>query len=83
MLQLDILFLMGESQLKGQIRIWLEAEGFSVSEKSEEISDFHLVISNLYGQGTFADIVKMKNKGLIIIGSALQNLLEFLQLLQQ
>jgi len=75
-----LFFLMGESQLKDQIRIWLEEEGFSISEKNEEISEFHLVISNLYGQGTFADIVKMKNKSLIIIGSALQNPPEFLQL---
>ena len=67
-------------KLENQIRIWLEEEGFSVSMKSEEISDFHLVISNLYGHGTFADIVKMKNKKLIIIGSALQNPPEFLQL---
>jgi hypothetical protein len=71
---------MGEqNQLKNRIRIWLEEEGFSISEKNEEISDFHLVISNLYGHGTFADIVKMKNKNLIIIGSALQNPPEFLQ----
>jgi hypothetical protein len=71
---------MGEQdQLKNRIRIWLEEEGFSITEKNEEISDFHLVISNLYGQGTFADIVKMKNKNLIIIGSALQNPSEFLQ----
>jgi hypothetical protein len=65
---------------KNQIKIWLEEEGFSVSEKTEEVSDFHLVISNLYGQGTFADIVKMKNKNMIIIGSALQNPPEFLRL---
>ncbi len=69
-----------KTQLKDRIKIWLEEEGFSVSEKMEEISDFHLVISNLYGQGTFADVVKMKNKKLIIIGSALQNPPEFLQL---
>jgi hypothetical protein len=67
-------------QLKHRIKIWLEEEGFSISEKNEEISDFHLVISNLYGSGTFADIVKMKNKNMIIIGSALQNPPEFLQL---
>lgn len=72
---------MGErDKSKNQIKIWLEEEGFSVSEKSEEVSDFHLVISNLYGQGTFADIVKVKNKNMIIIGSALQNPPEFLRL---
>lgn len=65
---------------KDKIRTWLEEEGFSVSEKSEEMSDFHLVISNFYGPGTFADIVKIKNKDIIIIGSALQNPLGILQL---
>ena len=69
-----------QNQLKDRIRSWLEEEGFSVSEKNEDIADFHLVISNLYNQGTYADIVKMKNKSLIIIGSALQNPPEFLQL---
>lgn len=69
-----------KDQLKNRIRIWLQDEGFLVSEKSEEISDFHLVISNFYGHGTFVDIVKMKNKNLIIIGSALQNPPEFLRL---
>jgi hypothetical protein len=68
-----------KDQLKNRLRVWLEEEGFSISEKNEEISDFHLVISNLYGHGTFADIVKMKNKNLIIVGSALQNPPEFLQ----
>ncbi len=52
----------------------------SVSEKDEDVSDFHLVISNFYGPNTFADIVKVKNKGMIIIGSALQNPPEFLRL---
>jgi hypothetical protein len=70
----------GEDKSKNKIKIWLEEEGFLVSEKSEEASDFHLVISNLYGQGTFADIVKMKSKNMIIVGSALQNPPEFLRL---
>jgi hypothetical protein len=69
-----------KEQPKNRIRSWLEEEGFSVSEKSEEVSDFHLVISNFYGHGTFADIVKIKNKNLIIIGSALQNPPGILQL---
>lgn len=66
--------------LKNNIKNWLQEEGFSVSEKNENISDFHLVISNFYGNGTFADIVKMKDKSLVIIGSALQNPPEFLRL---
>jgi len=80
MVDLTLSLMIEKDQLKNRIKSWLEEEGFSVSEKSEEMSSFHLVISNLYGQGTFADIVKMKNKNLIIIGSALQNPPEFLRL---
>jgi len=67
--------------LKNKIKRWLENEDFAVSERADEASDFHLVISNLHGKGTFADIVKLKNKDFVILGSALQNPQEFLQLL--
>lgn len=67
--------------LKDKIKRWLENEDFAVSERPEDVSDFHLVISNLHGKGTFADIVKLKNKDFVILGSALQNPPEFLQLL--
>ena len=72
---------MDQSALKNKIKRWLEIEDFAVSERAEEASDFHLVISNLHGKGTFADIVKLKNKDFVILGSALQNPKEFLQLL--
>ncbi len=72
---------MSQNALKDKIKKWLENEDFEVSERTEEGSDFHLVISNLYGKGTFADIVKLKNKDFIILGSALHNPQEFLQLL--
>ncbi|MGI0088336.1 MAG: DUF2299 family protein [Nitrosotalea sp.] len=72
---------MSQSALKDKIKSWLEKEDFEVSERTEEASDFHLVISNLHGKGTFADIVKLKNKDFVILGSALQNPKEFLQLL--
>ncbi len=68
------------TQSRNEIKTWLEEEGFSISEKGEDVSDFHLVISNFYGPGTYADIVKIKNKSLIIIGSALQNPPGILQL---
>lgn len=72
---------MSQNALKDKIKKWLENEDFEVSERTEEESDFHLVISNLHGKGTFADIVKLKNKDFIILGSALHNPQEFLQLL--
>lgn len=72
---------MSQSSLKDKIKRWLVNEDFEVSERIEEASDFHLVISNLHGKGTFADIVKLKNKDFVILGSALQNPKEFLQLL--
>lgn len=71
---------MNSSQSKSSIMKWLEDEGFSVSEKKEDASDFHLVVSNLYGPGTYADVVKLKGKNFIILGSALQNPSEFLQM---
>lgn len=66
---------------KDKIRGWLEDEDYAVSERDEPVSDFHLVISNLHGKGTFADIVKLKNKGFVIVGSALQNPPEFMKVL--
>ncbi|MDE1765040.1 MAG: DUF2299 family protein [Thaumarchaeota archaeon] len=68
-------------QLKETIKRWLENEDYVISERDEPVSDFHLVISNLHGKGTFADIVKLKNKDFVILGSALQNPPEFLRML--
>lgn len=69
------------SQLKDQIKGWLEAEDYLVSEREEPVSDFHLVISNLHGKDTFADIVKLKNKDFVVLGSALQNPADFMRAL--
>ncbi len=63
------------------IKKWLENEDYAVSERDEPVSDFHIVISNLHGRGTFADIVKLKNKDFVILGSALQNPPDFMQML--
>ena len=60
---------------------WLEDEDYAISERNEQISDFHLVISNFHGKGTYADIVKLPNKGFVILGSALQNPPEFMKML--
>ena len=60
---------------------WLAKEDYLTTERDEPVSDFHLVISNLHGKGTFADIVKLKDKDFVIIGSALQNPPEFMQVL--
>ncbi len=67
--------------LKDTIKKWLVNEDYAVSEREEPVSDFHIVISNLHGKGTFADIVKLKNKDFIILGSALQNPPDFMQML--
>ncbi len=72
---------MGSNHLKYRIKKWLESEDYVISEREEQISDFHLVISNFHGMGTFADIVKLKNKDFIILGSALQNPPEFMKVL--
>lgn len=72
---------MASGNLKDKIKGWLTSEDYDVSEKDDQSSDFHLVISNLHGKGTFADIVKLKNKDFIILGSALQNPPDFLRLL--
>lgn len=72
---------LSSSTLKDTIKKWLENENYAVSERDEPVSDFHLVISNLHGKGTFADIVKLNNKDFIILGSALQNPPEFMQML--
>ncbi|MDE1763833.1 MAG: DUF2299 family protein [Thaumarchaeota archaeon] len=72
---------MSSGQLKETIKRWLENEDYVISERDEPVSDFHLVISNLHGKGTFADIVKLKNKDFVILGSALQNPPEFLRML--
>ena len=72
---------MNSDHLKDKIKRWLTSEDYEVSEKDDQSSDFHLVISNLHGKGTFADIVKLKNKDFVILGSALQNPPEFLRLL--
>ena len=63
------------------IKGWLESEDYAVSDRPEPISDFHLVVSNLHGKDTFADIVKLKNKDFVILGSALQNPAEFMKVL--
>lgn len=68
-------------QLKGRIKRWLESEEYMVSERAEEISSFHLVISNFHGKGTFADVVKIKGKDFVILGSALQNPPDFMKML--
>ena len=52
-----------------------------IAEKEEGVSDFHLVISNFHGKGTFADIVKLKEKDFVVLGSALQNPPELMGLL--
>ena len=52
-----------------------------LTERSEQVSEFHLVISNFHGKGTFADIVKLQNKDFVILGSALQNPPEFMKML--
>ncbi len=67
--------------LKTKIKAWLENEDYAVSEREEPISEFHLVISNFHGKGTFADIVKLPNKEFVILGSALQNPPEFMKML--
>lgn len=72
---------MSSIALKGRIKAWLENEDYAVSERQEQISDFHLVISNFHGKGTFADIVKLPNKEFVILGSALQNPPEFMRML--
>lgn len=72
---------MSSNSLKDKIKQWLVNEDFDVSERDDQVSDFHLVISNLHGKGTFADIVKLKNKDFVILGSALQNPPEFLNVL--
>lgn len=72
---------MSPNDLKDRIREWLEGEDYAVSERQEPVSDFHLVISNLHGKDTFADIVKLKNKDFVIVGSALQNPAEFMKIL--
>ncbi len=72
---------MSSSPLKDRIKRWLTNEDYDVSERDDQVSDFHLVISNLHGKGTFADIVKLKNKDFVILGSALQNPPEFLRVL--
>lgn len=69
------------TDLRDKIRGWLEAEDYAVSERQEPVSDFHLVISNLHGKDDFADIVKLKNKDFVIVGSALQNPTEFMKVL--
>ncbi|GEM_PF-2445443 len=73
--------IVSSGQLKDKIKRWLENEDYAISERGEEISEFHLVISNFHGKGTFADIVKLKNKDFIILGSALQNPPEFMKVL--
>ncbi|HJU14748.1 MAG TPA: DUF2299 family protein [Candidatus Nitrosotalea sp.] len=72
---------MNSDQLKDRIKKWLENEDYAVTERSEQVSDFHLVISNFHGKGTFADIVKLQNKDFVILGSALQNPPEFMKVL--
>ncbi len=73
--------LLSSKTLKDTIKHWLENEDYDVSERDEQVSDFHLVISNLHGKGTFADIVKLKNKDFVVLGSALQNPPEFMRML--
>lgn len=72
---------LSSNSLKDQLKRWLESEDYVVTERDEDASDFHLVISNFHGKGTFADIVKLKNKDFIILGSALQNPPEFMKVL--
>ena len=72
---------MVQDSLNETIRNWLEKEDYAVAEKEEPMSEFHLVISNFHGKGTIADIVKLRHRDFVIIGSALQNPPEFMKIL--
>lgn len=68
-----------EDSVENKIMTWLFDEELAVTKKDDDKSEFHIVISNAYGLGFFIDIVKPKNKPVLLIAMTIGNTPEFIQ----
>lgn len=57
-----------EDSIQNSINNWLLDEGLTVSKQTDESADFHFLVPNAYNLGFIINVLKPKNRTLVVIG---------------